>query len=71
MIIWDEALIGSVGLVAEVPFLLQLGVYKMIRLPVERVTDLEPYKDVHEFVFLVRPELSVIDDIVKAVGYVL
>lgn len=42
----------------------------MIRLPVERVTDLDPYKDVQEFIFLVRPELNVIEEIVKAIGYV-
>ena len=68
MIVWDESLIGPVGLVAEVPFLLQLGVFKMIRLPVERVAEIDQYKDVQEFIFLVRPHLNVVKDIISAIG---
>ena len=68
VIIWDESLIGPVGLVAEVPFLLQLGVFKMVRLPVTKVAEIDSYKDVQEFIFLVRPEMRVIDEIVAAIG---
>lgn len=56
------------GLVAEVPFLLQLGVFKMVRLPVTKVAEIDSYKDVQEFIFLVRPEMRVIDEIVAAIG---
>ena len=56
------------GLVAEVPFLLQLGVFKMVRLPVAKVATIEAYKDVQEFIFLVRPELRVIEEIVASIG---
>lgn len=40
----------------------------MVRLPAENVTDIEGYQDVSEFIFIVRPQLSIIDDIVKAIG---
>jgi hypothetical protein len=68
VIVWDESLIGPIGLIAEVQFLIQLGVFKMTRLPIERISDLEQYKDVQEFVFLVRPQLSLVESIVSAIG---
>ena len=64
---WDEPLIGPVGVIAEVLFLLQLGVYKMIRLPARCVADVDAYKEAQEFVFIVRPHLAVMDQIIEAI----
>lgn len=68
MIVWDELLIGPIGMIAEVPFLLQLGVFKMVRLPVPRVADTEAYKDASEFVFFIRPQLEAVDLVMEAIG---
>ena len=68
VIVWDQALVGPIGLIAEVPFLLQLGVFKMIRLPVNRVADIDQYKEADEFVFFVRPMLNIVDLIANAIG---
>ncbi len=68
MIVWDESLIGPIGMIAEVPFLLQMGVFKMVRLPVRRVADNEQYKEASEFVFFVRPELDAMDLLLEAIG---
>lgn len=65
---WDESLIGPIGIIAEAPFLMNLGVIKMVRLPVPRVADVENYKDASEFVFFVRPHLESVDLIMEAIG---
>lgn len=65
MIIWDEALIGPVGLIAEVQFLRQHGVYKMVRLPVPSLT--EQYPDASEYLFFTRPKLYLVDLIIDAI----
>lgn len=67
MIIWDEPLIGPIGLIAEVPFLLGLGVSKMIRLPVKEIARMDDYKEAQEYVFIVRPRLDVMKDIIEAI----
>ena len=67
MIIWDEPLIGPIGLIAEVPFLLSLGVSKMIRLPVKEIARIDQYKEAQEYVFIVRPQLGVMQDIIEAI----
>ena len=68
MIVWDDVLIGPVGLIAEVPFLMGQGVTKMVRLPVSRVAD--QYKETQEFIFIARPKLSVVEMIIEAIGSV-
>ncbi len=68
MIVWDEALIGPVGLVAEVQFLRQHGVYKMVRLPIPNLT--EQYPDANEYLFFTRPRLYLVDQIMEAIKYV-
>ena len=65
MIIWDEQLIGPVGLIADVHFLKELGVQKMVRLPIPQLT--EEYKDLNEFYFFVRPQLRFVDQIMEAI----
>ena len=65
---WDEVVIGPVGLIAEVPFLLGLGVFKMVRLPVNNsVASIEDYKEAQEFIFFVRPQLHVMEQIIAAI----
>lgn len=68
MIVWDESLIGPIGMIAEVPFLLQSGVFKMVRLPVPRVADTDQYKEASEFLFFVRPQLQAVDLVMEAIG---
>ena len=62
---WDEALIGPVGLIAEVQFLRQHGVYKMVRLPVPNLT--EQYPDANEYLFFARPQMNLTEQIVEAI----
>ena len=62
---WDEALIGPVGLIAEVQFLRTCGVYKMVRLPIPNLT--EQYLDANEYFFFTRPKLHLIEQIIEAI----
>ena len=62
---WDEALIGQVGLVAEVQFLRQHGVSKMVRLPAVNLT--ETYPDASEYLFFTRPLIRFVDLIIEAI----
>jgi hypothetical protein len=65
--VWDEALIGQVGLIAEVQFLRQHGVMKMVRLPALNLTD--TYPDAGEFLFFTRPLIRFVDLIIEAIRY--
>lgn len=67
VIVWDEQLIGQVGLIADVLFLKELGVHKMVRLPTPNLT--EEYKDLNEFFFFVRPQLCFVEQIMDAIRY--
>ena len=62
---WDEQLIGQVGLIADVHFLKELGVHKMVRLPAPQLT--EEYKDLNDFYFFVRPQLRFVEQIMEAI----
>lgn len=64
---WDEALIGQVGLVAEVQFLRKHGVAKMVRLPAPDLTS--SYPDASEFLFFIRPLIRIVDLIIEAIRY--
>ena len=68
VIVWDQSLIGPIGLVAEVPFLLEHGVFKMVRLPASRVSEIDQYKEADEFLFFARPIPENVDLIVEAIG---
>lgn len=65
MIVWDEALIGQVGLIAEVQFLRQHGVSKMVRLPSPKLVD--SYPDANEYIFFIRPLIRFVDLIIEAI----
>ncbi len=65
VIVWDEALIGQVGLIAEVQFLRQHGVTKMVRLPAHNLT--ESYPDASEYLFFTRPLIHFVDLIIEAI----
>lgn len=65
MIVWDEQLIGQVSLIADVHFLKELGVQKMVRLPTPHLT--EEYKDLNEFFFFVRPKIRFVEQIMDAI----
>ena len=65
VIVWDEALIGQVGLIAEVSFLRQHGVYKMVRLPTPSLT--EQYPDANEYLFFVSPTIRFVDMVIDAI----
>ena len=62
---WDEAVIGQVGLFAEVQFLHQHGVSKMVRLPAPGLTD--TYPDAQEYIFFTRPLIRYVEYIVEAI----
>ncbi len=64
---WDEALIGQVGLIAEVQFLRQHGVSKMVRLPALNLAD--NYPEASEFLFFTRPLIRFVDHIIEAIRY--
>ena len=68
VIVWDEHLIGQVGLIADVLFLKELGVHKMVRLPTPQLT--EEYKDLNEFYFFIRPKICFVEQIMEAIRYV-
>ena len=63
--VWDEALIGKVGLIAEVQFMRQHGVTKMVRLPATNLT--EAYPEANEYVFFARPLIRFVDLIIEAI----
>ena len=67
MIVWDEAVIGPVGLIAGVPFLRSHGVYKMVRLPITNLT--EQYPDANEYFFFTRPKLHLTQQITEAIRW--
>lgn len=69
VIVWDEALIGQVGLIAEVQFLRQHGVTKMVRLPAMNLT--ETYPEANEYVFFTRPLIRFVDMIIEAIRCVI
>lgn len=57
------------SLIADAPFMRKAGVLKMLRLPVPSLTD--NYPDAQEYIFLVRPNLSVVEMVVEAIRYML
>ncbi len=65
IIVWDEVVIGQVGLFAEVQFLRQHGVSKMARLPTPGLT--EAYPDATEYIFFTRPLISYVDHIIESI----
>ena len=62
---WDEDLISPVSLIAEPRLMKERGVQKMVKLPVPQLT--EKYSDIHEFLFLVRPTLAMVEKIAEAI----
>lgn len=62
---WDESLIKPVGLIAEVQFLKQLGVYKMVRLPVPNLV--EAYPEASEYLFFTKAKLTMVEQIVQCI----
>lgn len=65
VIVWDPDLIQPMTLIAEATFIRKGGVTKMVRLPVTGLT--ERYEDASEFIFLVRPTLSIVDMVAEAI----
>ncbi|KAL5477144.1 hypothetical protein EMCRGX_G023894 [Ephydatia muelleri] len=65
VIVWDESLIKPVGLIAEVQFLKQLGVYKMVRLPVSNLA--EAYPEANEYLFFTKAKISMVEQIVQSI----
>ena len=65
VIVWDPDLIQPMTLVAEPNFIRKAGVTKMVRLPVQGLT--ERYEDASEFIFLTRPTLSMVDMVAEAI----
>ena len=63
--VWDEQLISPMSINTDVQFLRKQGVYKMVRLPVPRLTD--QYTDAQEFLFFVRPTLAMVERITEAI----
>ena len=53
------------GIIADVHFLRKHGVYKMVRLPVPRLT--EQYPDANEYYFFTRPTFQLVDLIMEAI----
>ncbi len=52
-------------MVADVQFLREHGVSKMVRLPTVDLT--KAYPDVDEYLFLIRPQLSLVNDVIEAI----
>ncbi len=67
MIVWDSELIAPVGMIADVQFLREHGVSKMVRLPVVDLT--KAYPDEDEYLFLIRPQLGVVSGVIEAIRY--
>ena len=65
VIVWDPDLIQPMTLIAEPTFIRKGGVSKMVRLPVQGLT--ERYEDALEFIFLIRPTLSMVDLVAEAI----
>lgn len=54
-------------LIADATFIRKGGVTKMVRLPVQGLT--EKYDDASEYIFLVKPTLSIVDMVAEAIRY--
>ena len=65
MLVWDNDLIAPVGMVADVQFLREHGVSKMVRLPVIDLT--RSYPDEDEYLFLIRPQLALVNSVIEAI----
>ncbi|CAI8023194.1 Vacuolar protein sorting-associated protein 33A [Geodia barretti] len=65
VIVWDPDLIQPMTIIAEATFIRKGGVTKMVRLPVTGLT--ERYEDASEFIFLVRPTLTIVDMVAEAI----
>jgi hypothetical protein len=65
VLIWDQDLIRPMSLIADAPFIRRGGITKMVRLPIPSLT--EQYPDAVEYLFLVRPSLSIVDMVVEAI----
>lgn len=57
------------SLIADASFMRNAGVLKMVRLPVAGLT--EQYPDAQQYIFLVRPNLSIVEQVVEAIRYAL
>ena len=55
------------SLIADASFIRKGGITKMVRLPLTALT--EQYPDAVEYLFLVRPSLSIVDMVVEAIRY--
>lgn len=53
------------SLIADASFVRKGGITKMVRLPVPNLT--EQYPDAQEYIFLVRPSLSIVEMVVDAI----
>lgn len=69
VLVWDQDLISPMSLIADAPFMRKAGVLKMVRLPAPTLT--ESYPDAQEYIFLVRPNLSIVEMVVEAIRYML
>ena len=58
-------MIGPIGMAADVHFMKQQGVCKMVRLPVKNLT--ESYPEPQEYYFIAQPKISVVDMIIEAI----
>ena len=67
VLVWDQDLIRPMSLIADAPFIRRGGISKMVRLPLTALT--EQYPDAVEYLFLVRPSLSIVDMVVEAIRY--
>ena len=67
VLIWDPDLIAPMSIIADATFIRKSGVSKMVRLPIPNLT--ERYPDAVEYLFLVRPSLSSIDLVMKAIRW--
>ncbi len=54
-------------MIADVQFLREYGVSKMVRLPVVDLT--KQYPDEDEYLFLIKPQLSVVTSVIEAIRY--
>ena len=65
VLVWDKDLIQPMSLIADASFVRKGGITKMVRLPVPNLT--EQYPDAQEYIFLVRPSLSIVEMVVDAI----
>lgn len=67
MLVWDPDLIAPMSLIADASFIRKNGVIKMVKLPLSKLT--ESYPDALEYIFLVRPSLPVVDQVIESIRW--